>query len=90
MNNSFASKIIKYLYYFLNYNYYLFFIQTSRSYCTSRWVKKVDFNWIILSMIFGALAYVSRGLRWRIMLEAIDYKTSNINNIMSCFNRLLY
>ena len=32
-------------------------------------------------MIFGALAYVSRGLRWKIMLEAIDYKTSNINNI---------
>ena len=32
-------------------------------------------------MIFGAWAYVSRGLRWKIMLEAIDYKTSNINNI---------
>jgi len=82
MNNSFVSKIIKYL---LSISltiiiiYFLFKHQDPVTLVNE--LRKVDFNWIILSMIFGALAYVSRGLRWKIMLEAIDYKTSNINNI---------
>ena len=44
-------------------------------------IRKVEGKWIILSMIFGAWAYVSRGLRWKIMLDAINYKSSNLNNI---------
>ena len=82
MNNSFVSKILKYLLSVLLtiiIIYFLFKHQDPAALLNE--LKKVDFNWIILSMIFGALAYVSRGLRWKIMLEAIDYKTSNINNI---------
>ena len=82
MNNSFVTKIIKYIlsiFLTIIIVYFLFKHQDPISLVNE--LKKVDFNWIILSMIFGALAYVSRGLRWKIMLEAIDYKTSNINNI---------
>ena len=82
MNNSFVTKIIKYLFSILLtliIIYFLFKHQDPIALVNE--LKKVDFNWIVLSMIFGALAYVSRGLRWKIMLEAIDYKTSNINNI---------
>ena len=82
MNNSFVPKILKYLlsiFLTIIIIYFLFKHQDPGALLNE--LKKVDFNWIILSMIFGALAYVSRGLRWKIMLEAIDYKTSNINNI---------
>ena len=82
MNNSFVSKILKYLlsiFLTLIIIYFLFKQQDPAKMLNE--LKKVDLNWIILSMIFGAWAYVSRGLRWKIMLEAIDYKTSNINNI---------
>ena len=44
----------------------------------SSWDK---FIFVILSMIFGALAYVSRGLRWVGLIDALGYKTSKINSI---------
>ena len=82
MNNSFVTKIIKYiLSIFLTIIIIYFLFKHQDPIALINELKKVDFNWIVLSMIFGALAYVSRGLRWKIMLEAIDYKTSNINNI---------
>ena len=82
MNNSFVNKIIKYiLSIFLTIIIIYFLFKHQDPIALINELKKVDFNWIVLSMIFGALAYVSRGLRWKIMLEAIDYKTSNINNI---------
>ena len=82
MNNSFVPKILKYLLsIFLTIIIIYFLFKHQDPIALLNELKKVDFNWIILSMIFGALAYVSRGLRWKIMLEAIDYKTSNINNI---------
>ena len=82
MNNSFVTKIIKYLLsIFLTIIIIYFLFKHQDPIALVNELKKVDFNWIVLSMIFGALAYVSRGLRWKIMLEAIDYKTSNINNI---------
>lgn len=82
MSNSFISKIVKYLLSIvltIIIIYFLFKHQDPTELVNE--LKKVDFNWIILSMVFGAWAYVSRGLRWKIMLEAIGYKTSNINNI---------
>ena len=82
MTNSFVTKILKYLLsIFLTIIIIYFLFKHQDPVALVDELKKVDFNWIILSMIFGALAYVSRGLRWKIMLEAIDYKTSNINNI---------
>ena len=82
MNNSVVSKILKYLFSIILTTviiYFLFEHQDPTELFNE--LKKVDFNWIFLSMIFGAWAYISRGIRWKIMLEAIDYKTSNINNI---------
>ena len=82
MTNSFVTKILKYLLsIFLTIIIIYFLFKHQDPIALVNELKKVDFNWIVLSMIFGALAYVSRGLRWKIMLEAIDYKTSNINNI---------
>ena len=42
-------------------------------------VKKVNVKWVILSMIFGGWALVSRGLRWIVLIDAIGYKSSKWN-----------
>ncbi|MGY8988715.1 MAG: lysylphosphatidylglycerol synthase transmembrane domain-containing protein [Flavobacteriales bacterium] len=44
-------------------------------------ISEVQFVWIILSMIFGGCAYVSRGLRWIVLIEAMGYKSSKLNSI---------
>ena len=46
-------------------------------------IKKVDIIWVLLSMLFGAWAYVSRGLRWIILLRAMGYNSSKLNSIAS-------
>ena len=45
--------------------------------------QKVEMGWVFLSMIFGAWAYVSRGLRWIVLIDALGYKSSKINSIAS-------
>ena len=44
-------------------------------------ISEVQFGWIILSMIFGGCAYVNRGLRWIVLIEAMGYKSSKLNSI---------
>ena len=44
-------------------------------------IQKVKMEWVVLSMIFGALAYVSRGLRWIVLIDALGYKSSKTNSI---------
>ena len=46
-------------------------------------IQRVDSRWVILSMIFGAWAYVSRGLRWIVLIDALEYESSKINSISS-------
>ncbi|MEE2931315.1 MAG: lysylphosphatidylglycerol synthase transmembrane domain-containing protein [Bacteroidota bacterium] len=44
---------------------------------------KVDFVWVVVSMIFGALAIVSRGVRWLILIDSLGYTSSKANSIYS-------
>ena len=44
-------------------------------------IKKVNGEWVVLSMIFGGWAYVSRGLRWIVLIDALGYKSSKWNSI---------
>ena len=46
-------------------------------------ISEADFKWVILSMIFGGLAYFSRGLRWILLIEALGYRSSKIHSIAS-------
>ena len=41
----------------------------------------VDYKFILISMICGAFAIVSRGLRWGFLIESLGYKASNKNCI---------
>jgi len=44
-------------------------------------IQKVDGKWVVLSMIFGSWAYISRGLRWISLINALGYKSSKWNSI---------
>ena len=44
-------------------------------------ISEVEFGWVILSMIFGGWAYVNRGLRWIVLIDALGYKSSKMNSI---------
>ena len=44
-------------------------------------LQLVDYKFVILSFIFGALAYINRGLRWIILIDALGYKSSKLNSI---------
>ena len=46
-------------------------------------IRKVDTKWVILSMIFGAWAYVSRGLRWIVLIDSLGYNSTKMNSITS-------
>ena len=46
-------------------------------------IKKVEMNWVLLSMVFGGWAYVSRGLRWILLIDALGYNCAKSNSIAS-------
>ncbi len=48
-------------------------------------LKEADYKWVVLSLIFAFLAYVSRARRWNLLICSIGYKPSLIN----AFNALM-
>ena len=44
-------------------------------------IQKVDGKWVVLSILFGAWAYISRGLRWILLIDALGYNSSKLNSI---------
>ena len=44
-------------------------------------IRKVDSKWVALSMVFGGWAYVSRGLRWIALIDALGYTSTKLNSV---------
>lgn len=44
-------------------------------------IQTVNGKWVVLSMVFGGWAYVSRGIRWIVLIDALNYKSSYLNSI---------
>ena len=44
-------------------------------------IRKVDGKWVFLSMVFGGWAYVSRGLRWIVLIDALGYSSTKLNSV---------
>lgn len=42
-------------------------------------MKEADYFWIILSLVLGFAAFVSRAYRWKYLLEPMGYKSKSIN-----------
>ena len=60
---------------------YYFFGKNSAS--LQRDLLKVNYIYVFLSMIFGAIAYVNRGLRWIVLIDALGYQADKLNSIAS-------
>jgi len=37
-------------------------------------LKHARYSWVVLSLIFALIAYVSRAMRWRLIIEPLNYK----------------
>lgn len=46
-------------------------------------IKQANYFWIVISVLMGYLAIVSRGIRWNILLKPLDYKPKRWNSIHS-------
>ena len=44
-------------------------------------IQKVDGKWVFFSMVFGGWAYVSRGLRWIVLIDALGYSSTKLNSV---------
>ena len=82
MNNKALFKILKYiasLTFAVGIIYFLFKNQDPAKLFEE--IQKVDAKWVFLSIIFGGLAYIIRGLRWIVLLDALGYQSKKINSI---------
>jgi len=39
-------------------------------------LQNAEYKWLVFSMVFGYAAYLFRGLRWLLLLETMNYKTT--------------
>ena len=44
-------------------------------------LKDVNYLWVVISMFFGFIAILSRGLRWVILLQNLNFSVSKLNSI---------
>ena len=44
-------------------------------------LKNVELKWVFMSMIFGAISIISRGVRWTFMIQSLGYKSSTLNSV---------
>ncbi|MAR40455.1 MAG: hypothetical protein CMD22_07435 [Flavobacteriales bacterium] len=65
---------------FMTFILYYFFGENSDS-LQRDLLKEVDYLYVLLSMLFGGWAYVNRGFRWLILIDALSFKTSKINSV---------
>ena len=77
-------KVLKYILFLLisSVLMYLAFKDQNISEIISK-LSSVKYEWLIVSILFGALAFVSRGLRWIYLINALGYKASKKNSINS-------
>ncbi|MES2628579.1 MAG: lysylphosphatidylglycerol synthase transmembrane domain-containing protein [Bacteroidota bacterium] len=46
-------------------------------------IKRANFTWIVLGMVCGYLAFVFRGLRWKLLIEPMGYESRPWSSIHS-------
>ena len=49
------------------------------------YLKKADYKWIVIGLLFGLLSHISRAYRWLFMLEPLGYKIKFGNSVMAVF-----
>ena len=46
-------------------------------------LKNIEYGWLVLSMGFGSIAIISRGIRWIYLIKALGYNSSIKNSVNS-------
>ena len=46
-------------------------------------LKNIEYSWLLLSVGFGAMAIISRGIRWIYLIKALGYNSSIKNSVNS-------
>jgi len=79
-----TSKILKYLL-FVGLAIVLLWLAFKETDPTELWesLRKADYRYVLLSMLMGYAAYISRGMRWLLLLETMNYKPSKWASIHS-------
>ena len=77
-------KVLKYIVFLLISSVLMYFAFKDQN--ISEIISKlstVKYEWLIISILFGAFAFISRGLRWIYLINALGYKASKKNSINS-------
>ena len=45
----------------------------------------IDYKWILLGLLLGALSHISRSYRWKFLVDPLGYKLGLKNSILSVF-----
>ena len=45
----------------------------------------IDYKWIFLGLVLGALSHISRSYRWKFLVDPLGYKLGIKNSILSVF-----
>jgi len=75
------NKIFRIILLLLFTSYLVYFIFLVHPESLIRDLKTVEYKYLFMSLIFGGWAYVSRGLRWIVLINALGYTTSKKNSI---------
>ena len=44
-------------------------------------ISTADYRWILLSMVMGYVAYISRGMRWLLLLDSMGHQAKTWSSI---------
>tara|TARA_B100000902_G_C27247909_1_gene883613 strand:- start:458 stop:1462 length:1005 start_codon:yes stop_codon:yes gene_type:complete len=81
-NKSLTLQILKYsisITFLLGIIYYIFLKEDPKRLIDT--ILQADFYLVFLSMIFGLIALLNRGLRWTILIESLGYNSSKMNSV---------
>lgn len=48
-------------------------------------IKNANFYWVGLSLVFSILGFISRALRWKLLIEPLGYNPSKKNTVLAVF-----
>ena len=50
---------------------------------------KINYSWVVIGIILGALSHVSRSYRWKFLINPLGYKLGFINSVLAVFSAYL-
>ena len=50
---------------------------------------KINYLWVFVGIILGALSHISRSYRWKFLIEPLGYKLGFINSVLTVFSAYL-